>query len=461
MSGLRSGKGKVCDSIPQFWNPDNPFPDPSEMPALPSRRRMNPKVYQRCGLCYLLRPGPPTISVQTSPSARPHLSAAGLAALFAAATIGLGLVWCERLESRFIHALAPEFTEEKLQGAALQKEAFQQPDLLVMYGSSELVKEIPNNASQFFADYPTGFRVFPVGKPGTASLNVLQKVAAVGDTIRGRKVAYSISPGWFFSESVDAKYYEGNFSVMQALELAFSTRLSWDLRRDVARRMIEYPRTIDDHWLLSVAIDRLAGDTVADRALFTLLRPLGALTQLIGRTQDHFESALHILDEDERLNPVTKRGLRVMNWNEVLKKAAQFASATSVQAKRNEVTKRKALKNTRREGFLKAIATAKEWTDIELLMRTFYELGAQPLFLSMPVEDIRLEVYGLQPSARTAYLDHLTKLADRYDFPHLDFREHQSDPGFLLDFQDHLSSQGWLFYNKALDDFFHGRVSSL
>ncbi len=396
-----------------------------------------------------------------SPHARLHLSAAGIACSIAAVVIGLGVVWCERLESRFIHALAPEFIEEKLQGAALQKEAFQQPDLLVMYGSSELVKEIPNNASQFFADYPTGFRVFPVGKPGNASLNVVQKVAAVGDTIRGCRVAYSISPGWFFSESVDPTYYEGNFSAMQAMELAFSTHLSWELRRDVARRMIAFPKTIDDHWVLSCAVDRLAGDTTLDRALFTLLRPIGALGQIIGRTQDHFEAALHILDEDERLNPETKRGLRVMNWNEVLKKAAQFASATSVQAKRNEVAKRKTLKNTRRDAFLKAIASAKEWTDIELLMRTFYELGAKPLFLSMPVEDIRLEVYGLQPSARTAYLDHLTTLADRYDFPHLDFREHQSDPGFLLDFQDHLSSQGWLFYNKALDDFFHGRISRL
>ena len=395
------------------------------------------------------------------PHARLHLSAAGLASLIAVAVIGAGLVWCQRLEERFIHAIAPEFTEEKLQGAALQKEAFEQSDLLVMYGSSELAKEMPNNASQFFADYPTGFRVFPVGKPGTASLNILQKVAAVGDTIHGRKVAFSISPGWFFSESVDPSYYEGNFSIMQGVELAYSTHLSWDLRRDIARRMLQYPKTIDDHWILSFALDRLAGDTVPDRALYAVIRPLGALAQVVGRTQDHFESALHILDEDARLNPDPKRGLRAMNWNEILKKAAQFANATSVQAKNNEVVRRRKQKNTRRDGFLKAIASAQEWTDIELLMRTFYELGAKPLFLSMPVEDIRLEVYGLQPSARTAYLDRLTQLADHYDFPHLDFREHQSDTGFLIDFQDHLSAQGWLFYNKALDDFFHGRISSL
>ena len=373
-----------------------------------------------------------------------------------------GVVWCHSLEGRYIHALAPEFTDEKLQGAALQKEAFVQPDLLVMYGSSELVKEMPNNATQFFANYPTGFRVFPVGKPGTTSLAVLQKVAAVGTEICNRKVAYSISPGWFFMEVFEPKWYEGNFSAMQALELAFSTDLSWGLRRDVARRMLEYPKTVEDHWLLEFSLQRLAGDRPLDRALFTLIRPFGYLSRLVSRTQDHFEAALHILDEDEKLNPSAKRVRRALNWNVVLKGAARFANTTTIQAKKSEVAKRKASKAvSRAKGFLQAIAHAKEWTDIELLMRTFQELGAKPLLLSMPVEDIRLEVYDLAPSARTAYLDRLNQLADQYDFPHIDFRDHQADPAFLYDFQDHLSAEGWLFYNKALDDFFHGRLSSL
>ncbi len=395
------------------------------------------------------------------PQKRLHLAASTLALAITLVVTVAGVVWCQQLETQYIHALAPEFIDEKLQGAALQKVAFAQPDLLVMYGSSELAKEMPNNASQFFADYPTGFRVFPVGKPGTTSLAVLQKIAAVGRSIHERKVVYSISPGWFFSETVDPTYYEGNFSPLQAMELAFSTDLSWNLRRDLARRMIEFPRTIDDQWLLDFALQRLAGDTMQDRALFGVIRPFGYLTQFVGRTQDHFEAALHILDEEEKLNPEPKRGLRAMNWNEVLKRAAQFANTTAVQAKKNEVAKRKASKVSRAKGFLQAITHAKEWTDIELLMRTFHELGANPLLLSMPIEDIRLEVYGLLPSARTTYLERLHQLADHYGFRYLDFREHQGDAAFLFDFQDHLSAEGWLFYNKALDDFFHGRLTSL
>ena len=108
--------------------------------------------------------------------------------------------------------------------------------------------------------------------------------------------------------------------------------------------------------------------------------------------------------------------------------------------------------------FVKVVEHAKEWTDLELLLRTFGELGAQPLLLSMPVEDIRLEVYGVSPEARTAYLRHLDGLAGRFDVALLDFRAHQKDPAFLVDFLDHLSPQGWLYYNKALDDFYHERA---
>ena len=401
-------------------------------------------------------------SVRPEPAAtRLHLQAALLALLLAACAAAGGLYYCRNLEARYIHALAPEFTEEKLQGAALQKEAFRQGDLLVLYGSSELVKEMPNNAVEFFSDYPTGFRVFPVGKPGTTALAILQKLAAVGPEARGRKLVYSISPGWYFTEQFDPKYYEGNFSDMQALELVFSRELSHELKRDVARRMIDYPTTTDDSWLLDFAADRLADDSTFDRALLAAVWPLGQLQLGLGRAQDHFSAALHILDEDEQLNPTAKTGRRVLNWNDILKRAAKFANAAAVRTKQNEVAARKRQKSNRAKQFEYGLAHAQEWTDFELLLRTCQELGAQPLFLSMPIEDIRLEVYGLDPSARASYVTRLQGLADRFHYPLLMFRDQEKNPAFLFDFQDHLSGEGWLFYNKALDDFYHGRISSL
>ena len=398
-----------------------------------------------------------------APNQRHHLIASAIAICISAAALAAGIFYCDHIEQRYVHALAPDLSEAKLQGVVLQKKAFAQPDLLVLYGSSELAKEMPNNPSQFFQDYPTGFRVFPVGQPGTTSLAVLQKVASLGEGIRGRKVAFSISPGWFFTESFDPKWYEGNFSHLQAYELAFSSDLSPGLKHDIARRMLEYPKTLENHWFLEFALARLAGGSRLDRLLYAAAWPLGKMQNAIGRVQDHFEAALHIMAEDDKLNEPAQRGLRALNWSDLVKRAAQFTiNKTSLQAKRTEIARKKAklaLESTEvhTQTFLKKVTKAKEWTDLDLLLRTFHELGAEPLLLSMPVEDIRLEVYGVSPEARTAYLRLLEGLAEKHDVPLLDFRDHQKDAGFLVDFLDHLSPQGWLYYNKALDDFYHAR----
>jgi D-alanine transfer protein len=398
-----------------------------------------------------------------TPAQRRHLSATAIALAVVGAALVAGVWHCDRVEKLYVHELAPDLSEAKLQGVVLQTQAFAQRDLLVLYGSSELAKEMPNNATQFFQDYPTGFRVFPVGQPGTTSLAVLQKVASVGEGIRGKKVAFSISPGWFFTEAFDPKWYEGNFSHLQAYELAFSGELSRGLKRDIARRMLEYPKTLENHWLLEFTLRHLARGNFADRALYAAAWPLGKMQNSIGRVQDHFEAALHILAEEAKLDEPARRGLRALNWNDMLKRAAQFtANKTSLQAKRSEVARKKL--QAKRESteaqtqtFLKKVGKAKEWTDLDLLLRTFRELGANPLLLSMPVEDIRLEVYGVSPAARTAYLRKLDGLAEKHDVPLLDFRDHQKDPGFLVDFLDHLSPSGWLYYNKALNDFYHAR----
>jgi D-alanine transfer protein len=67
----------------------------------------------------------------------------------------------------------------------------------------------------------------------------------VGSELRGKKLIISISPTWFFKENVPVAYYDGNFSLLQAGELIYSRELSFDLKRDVARRMLKYPKELE------------------------------------------------------------------------------------------------------------------------------------------------------------------------------------------------------------------------
>jgi D-alanine transfer protein len=143
----------------------------------------------------------------------------------------------------------------------------------------------------------------------------------------------------------------------------------------------------------------------------------------------------------------------------LIRSAAKVAASAAEQKRKNELVRRKPPKASGDKAFLSTIAKAREWTDFQLLMRTFKELGAEPLLLTMPIEDIRLEARGLSPTARDAYVQRIEGIAKKYSFPMVSFREHEKQPDFLIDFADHLSAEGWTYYNKTLDDFFHGRLA--
>ena len=71
-------------------------------------------------------------------------------------------------------------------------------------------------------------------------------------------------------------------------------------------------------------------------------------------------------------------------------------------------------------------------------------------FSSLRPDWLRVEASSAEEAVSLAKASH-------FDVALLDFREHEKDPAFLVDFLDHLSPQGWLYYNKALDDFYHER----
>ncbi len=372
-----------------------------------------------------------------------------MALSFVAALVAVLL--CTRAEERYIHSFATEFGDLKLQGVALQKTAFTQPDLLVIYGSSELVSTVHGKAGDFFEQYPTGFQAFPVGKPGAASLTIMQRIASLGRYIEGRKVAFTISPTYFLSEKVNEGYYEGNFSALQAMEVVYSTHLSTDLKRAAARRMIEYPETIDANWTLDFGVRRLAGGTFLDSALHAAVWPLGKLANAVGRAQDHIEAGLHIAESIEENNP--KPGIIPgLNWKEILRR-----TNVKVKTVRPPIAPRltKRPKGSHDADFLRILKAADEWEDFELLLRTLKELHADALLLSMPLHGTDLEAEGVSAGARKAYGTELNRLAGKYGIELVYFSQYEDDPTFFADTSDHPGERGWMLFNKVLDDFYH------
>src|SRR5436190_2122360 len=167
-----------------------------------------------------------------------HLFTALFACLLLTVAIAGGTRYAERQEGLAVHAVAGQQLAQKDAGRALQAAAVQQPDLLPLFASSDLRYNGPEQAGVLFAAEPTGFAVFTIGRPGAQPLSYIQRLAALGSSLRGKRVAFTLTPNSFFRElgQFDGDFYAGSFSALPATELAFGTDLSIPLKQAIARR---------------------------------------------------------------------------------------------------------------------------------------------------------------------------------------------------------------------------------
>ncbi len=381
----------------------------------------------------------------TAPSFTPHLSSALIACALTAAILWGGRLLAVYLEERTIHSTAPRDFFIKNQGLAFERAAARAPDILLLYGSSELIDPIPDRASDFFRREPTGFEVCPIGKAGTTSLIVLQKLGALGSALHGRKVAISLSPSSFLTPALRPDFYAGNFSLPAASGTLFGNALDLNLKAKIAKRMLQFPDTLGKDGLLRLAANRLASGRPLDRVVLMTMWPLGKLQNVLLDLQDHFEALFYIIGG----------GKPVPDWLRPLSSHRVHLHKRSAGNGREAMTAGSVdtIHPAKDAKFRTRVATASEWTDLELLFRTLIELRAQPLILSMPIDAYIAP--GVSRRAHEAYYDRMRELTRRYHFPLVEFEDHDPDPTFLIARREHPTPKGWMYYNRALDNFFH------
>ncbi|MEI6871586.1 MAG: D-alanyl-lipoteichoic acid biosynthesis protein DltD [Verrucomicrobiota bacterium] len=408
------------------------------------------------------RPVPPIAPKEpTRTSIRvPHLLSICPALILATLFLIGGYYWARDMQERRLHTAAPEFCDSKLHGVALIREALSRPDTLVFFGSSELIPDVPMKGVDFFANSPTGFSMFPVGKAGTTALSVLQKLGGAAEELKGKKLVLSLSPSFYQSEQIDPKYFEGNSSKLQIKEFLWSDRFSRQLKRDVAEEILKYPKVSDGDWSLEFTLQRIASGTPADRLLLALIQPYAAFDRMVGRIQDHLEAgfALNNLgDADTHTRYRPKRG-NVLHWDDLFRAAEQHSETLAAKSHRRPIKVLRA-EGTWDKQFAMKVSRAQEWRDLELVLRLLREAGAKPLVISMPLHADLLAAQGVSKIGREAYGEQLHEMTKHYDVPLVYLKDHESDPIFFVDQNDHIGSKGWWYYDKVLDDFYHDRLS--
>jgi D-alanine transfer protein len=397
------------------------------------------------------------------PMRTPHLLPAVLALSIAAVALAFADRYACRIEEDAVHALAAKIFQQKNQGRALQAAAFRQADLLPLYGGSEVVTDDPYDANTLFQAYPEGFTVFPVGKAANDCLNILHKLAAVGDEIRGRTVVISIAPISFYNcEMTVPDNYAGNFSLLQASEMVFSRSLSLKLKRAAARRMLDYPATLQSEPLLSFAVQNLDAGSPLGNALYYLALPAGEL-QLAGlRLQDHAAAWLEVRNFEPLATPARKADR--LDWTALEARSEKTArelagnnpfgfGAYMWKDHQNQLMHRKIPHSE--DDYLWMLDHTKEWTDLDLLLRLVNELGCRTLVISSPMMGKYLDYLGITAKDREVYYAKLAEAVHARGAELRAFQKYDEATDFLLDDWGHLNCKGWVLYDRELADFYH------
>src|SRR6058998_2061464 len=357
------------------------------------------------------------------------------------------------LEHTTVFSTAPEVFFLKNQGRPFQGAPARAPNVLPIYHSSELlVPPVPEKGNNFFRTAPTGFQLSPVGGGGASPLIMLQKVGALGSDLRGKKLAISLSPNWFLTPKPSWNGYKGNFSLMAASEMAFGTALDFELKRDIASRMLECPSTLEKSPLLEFALRRLASARWLDRAIFCALWPLGKAQTALLELQDHFAALNHIRHS---IKAAPQRHPKILDWPKLI--ARVEATKITAWASKPSGPNVQITPGARDVAFRTGMNQSPSWIDLELLLRALAAVHARPLILSMPIAGEFYDHAGVSRSARDDYYAKLRALVQRYHFTVVEFEDHDQDSAFLIRHQSHLTAKGWVYYNRALDNFFHGR----
>jgi D-alanine transfer protein len=409
----------------------------------------------------------------------PHLAPALAAVAITAGALGGGYLYARSIEARYVHALAPVIASGefpvKFEGSAWQRAAFRETDLLPLYGSSELELKDPYHAANLFKDYPTGFTIFPMGKMGAGCLTALQKLTAVGSDLQGKKVVISITPPPFFRGMMPKDNYQGNFSALYASALVFSMDLGIPLKQKIAHRLLDYPKSLEKEPLTRLALHYLVEDSPLGSAIYRALMPLGQIQNLVFQLQDHWNSLVFIHSIEPGLLHDVQHKPATLDWQGLAGEAEllyrdnaynnPFGIAKHVWEREGRRLGRQVdaypgtilplVRAIREMG--QTISSAKEWTDLELLLQTLQELGARPLILSSPMKGAYYAYWAVPFEERRLYYDRLEKVAGEYNIPTIDFADHDGDAFFTLDAASHISSKGWIYYCKVLDAFYHAK----
>jgi len=345
---------------------------------------------------------------------------------------------------------------DTFQGSILQKKAFQDQKILPLYGSSEMSYINKYQPAKIFTP-ETGFTPFLVGRGGTQTLIHVLNFTALGEEVRGRKLAIFLTPQWYGPGGIPQSTFEGNFSPLHAYEMLRDPELSSSLKQEIAKRILQFPGAYKDYPMLErmlTAETKPSWSSMLTRIIFGFPAQMeyAALSY-----QDAAKTEMNV-NKLEAIPAQTSENLR-LDWAKLRTDAIEDAKNSSNNNPFGmdnnfylQYIKPK-LQETKNSDKNATLFPSPEYEDLTLLMKVLKEKGANPLFVLIPMNGRWSDYTGFSRTERQACYQRLAQMIQNEGFQLADFTANEYEEYYLRD-PWHLSWKGWIDVDEALDKFY-------
>ncbi|MDA8226268.1 MAG: D-alanyl-lipoteichoic acid biosynthesis protein DltD [Desulfitobacterium hafniense] len=359
--------------------------------------------------------------------------------------------------------LNPKF--ETFQGSLLQRKALKDPALFPLYGSSEMSMIFDYHPGKVFAGRPTGFQPYLVGKGGTQTIIQALNLAALGDDLKGKKVAVFVTPQWYSPLGIQQSTFGGNFSPLHAYEIMLDSKLSASVKQRIAFRILQFPDAVKDYPLLKALLVANASSN-REAKLQRKLYYFPAKIELSALQINDLSKSIYYLKKlPKKISQATNQASssrlnKGIDWTDLRSKAIEEAS---------EVTSKNRFgmldsfyfehiepKLEERKGSDKKakLFPSPEYEDLQILLDILGEKNAKPIVVIIPMNGPWYDYTEFPRSERTQCYELLANIVRSHGFALADLSSHEYDKYYLRD-PWHLAWEGWVDVDQALDEFYH------
>jgi D-alanine transfer protein len=358
-----------------------------------------------------------------------------------------------------VNQAATELNPFMFQGKYVQHKMLEDKQFLPIYGSSELARLDRFHPANYFKETGEGFTPFLVGRGGTESLIHFLNFSEHTDQLKGKKIVFVLSPQWFQPNGTDESHFAPNYSSLQGYDFAFNNKINPTVKKMAIKRLLTFSPIKNDPMLSIMFQAEITNDPWTKRGA-AIVRPFACAYRDLMVKKDLYYTLAGGSTRNREINPQVKN----MSWEQLAAQAEQVGKRKSTNNpfyvsdyQYNKIKKMvPSLKDKKGKA---SYGKSPEYDDFQLVLDLLKESGAQPLFISVPVNGNWYDYTGFPKNGRTSYYERIKKQIESEGFQIADFSDHEYDPYFMKD-TIHIGWKGWVYTDKAIKEFYEGKKIS-